>query len=261
VQSVVQCTVQKNKTHNPHVLFYPAQRRGAPVPRGGADVKPYYADEWVTLYHGDNRDIAFALSDGVGLLCGDPPYGIGADERQQQRAGKRHGKAVAVSRDYGTTQWDRTPPPRWLLDMLIARAKHSILWGGNHLGLTPATCWLVWDKDNGDNGYADCELAWTNLPGAVRRIRYRWMGMLQERMGRDKEHRVHPTQKPVDVMQWAIMQAPDDGVILDPWCGSGSTLVAAKNLRRRAIGIEINEAHCEDAAERCRQETLALGVA
>jgi DNA modification methylase len=144
--------------------------------------------------------------------------------------------------------------------MLISRAQHAILWGGNHLGLPAAPCWLVWDKDNGDNGYADCELAWTNLPQAVRRIRYRWMGMLQERMGDDKEHRIHPTQKPVDVMQWAIMQAPtDSAVILDPWAGSGSTLVAAKNLGRRAIGIEINEAYCEGSAQRLSQNVLDLG--
>ncbi len=95
----------------------------------------------------------------------------------------------------------------------------------------------------------------------VRRIRYRWMGMLQERMGADKEPRIHPTQKPVDVMQWAILQAPIDcAVIIDPWAGSGATLIAAKNLGRRAIGIEINEAYCADAALRLSQSVLDFGV-
>lgn len=183
-------------------------------------MRPYYEDGLATIYHADCRDVAWQLSAGVDLLCGDPPYGIRADERQANRAGKQHGKAVAASKDYGASEWDREPPPRWLLDMLMERARHTILWGGNHLGLPAAPCWLVWNKDNGDNGYADAELAWTNLDRAVRMIRYRWMGMLQERMGRDKEHRVHPTQKPVDVIQWAILQAPDDcALILDPCDG------------------------------------------
>jgi hypothetical protein len=223
---------------------------------------PYYSDEFVTLYLGDCRDLAWSLLAGVDLLCGDPPYGIRADERQSNRAGKRHGRAATISRDYGVSAWDRTPPEPWLLAMLTARARHSILWGGNHLGLSPATCWLVWDKDNGDNGYADCELAWTNLDKAVRRLRFRWMGMLQEHMGADKEFRVHATQKPLDVMRWAILQAPDDcRLVLDPWAGSGSTLVAAKQLGRRAIGIEIDERHCESAAQRLSQNVLDLGGA
>jgi DNA modification methylase len=228
----------------------------------GDYMTPYYSDSLVTIYHGDCRESAWQLSAGVDLLCGDPPYGIRADERQANRAGKRHGAAAVASKDYGVSAWDKTPPPAWLLAMLIERSRHAILWGGNHLSLSASSCWLVWDKDNGDNGYADCELAWTNLESAVRRIRYRWMGMLQERMGSDKEYRFHPTQKPVDVIQWAIMQAPDDcRLILDPWMGSGTTLVAAKNLGRKAIGIEAEERYCEIAAERCRQETLFGEVA
>ena len=215
--------------------------------------RPYYEDASCTIYHGDCRVILPVL-DSVDLLLTDPPYGIGAD--RNLRADKQHGKAVAPSRDYGPGDWDSTPPPRWLVEQAIEKARFAIVWGGNHLGLPASTCWLVWDKDNGDNGYADCELAWTNLNSAVRRIRYRWMGMLQEHAGRDKEDRWHPTQKPTSVMRWAIGQAPAANTILDPFMGSGTTLRAAKDLGRKAIGIELEERYCEVAAKRLAQGSL-----
>jgi DNA modification methylase len=139
---------------------------------------------------------------------------------------------------------------------VIAAGQYAIVFGGNFYALPPSQCWLVWDKDNGATDFADCELAWTNLPGAVRRIRYRWQGMLQEHMGADKERRVHPTQKPLPVMRWCIERAPDAQTIIDPFMGSGTTLRAAKDLGRQAIGIEIEERYCEIAAQRLSQEVL-----
>jgi DNA modification methylase len=219
-------------------------------------VKPYYEDSAVTIYHGDCREIVPGL-EKADLLCVDPPYGIGADKNL--RAGKQHGKAAAPSKDYGAGDWDSAPPDEWVIGMMRSKATHQIIWGGNYFPLPPSSCWLVWDKENGDNGYADCELAWTNFKKAIRRKVYKWQGMLQEKMGRDKEQRQHPTQKPLDVMTWAISQAPDDcAAILDPFMGSGTTLRAAKDLGRKAIGIEINEKYCEIAALRMRQEVFAL---
>jgi DNA modification methylase len=218
---------------------------------------PYYSDALVTLYHADCREVLPGL-DRCDLVLTDPPYGIGAD--RNLRANRQHGRAAAPSKDYGAGGWDAAPPDAETVRAVVAAGLHAIVWGGNYFGLPASAGWLVWDKDNGKNGYADCELAWTNLPQAVRRIRYRWMGMLQEHSGADKEHRWHPTQKPLPVMHWSLGHVPDARTVLDPFAGSGTTLRAAKDLGRRAIGIEIEERYCEIAAKRLSQEVLPLNA-
>ncbi len=217
-------------------------------------IAPYYDSGGITLYLGDCREILPEL-DRVDLVLTDPPYGIGA--ARNTRGGRQNGRALAPSKDYGDKDWDDEAPSPELLRRVIEAGDQAIVWGGNHLGLPASSCWLVWDKDTGANGYADAELAWTNLGGAVRLRRYRWRGMLQEYGGRDKEHRWHPTQKPISILRWAIELAGDHArTILDPFVGVGSTLRAAKDLRRRAVGIERIESYCEVAALRLGQEVL-----
>jgi DNA modification methylase len=223
--------------------------------------EPYYQDESVCIYHGDCREVLPFLPK-TDLLLTDPPYGIGAAQSSRQsnggKANFKGGRGVVVApRDYGDAQWDDKPPSRWLFDALCEQTTHQIIFGGNYFGLPPSSCWLVWDKDNGESTFADCELAWTNLAKAVRRLRYRWHGMLQE-PGVRKEDRVHPTQKPEAVMRWALLQAPEGCAVLDPFMGSGTTLVAAKRLGRKAIGIERERSYCELAVERLRQSALPL---
>jgi DNA modification methylase len=214
-------------------------------------VKPYYDEGGVTIYLGDCRAVLPTL-ERVPLVVTDPPYGIG-----EARGKNKSRSNIAVAKDYGVASWDDRPASRWLFDLLAEISDYQIVFGGNYFGLPAASGWLVWDKDNGENDFADCELAWTNLPIAVRRIRYRWAGMLQEHMGKDREERWHPTQKPLQVMTWAIQRAPETcHTVLDPFMGSGTTLVAAKSLGRRAIGIEAEERYCELAAKRLAQESL-----
>jgi DNA modification methylase len=218
-------------------------------------MKPYYEHAGITIYHGDCREILPTLP-RADLVLTDPPYGIGAD--RNLRANKQHGNAATPSRDYGSGDWDSSVPDAETMRLVVGCGTLAVVWGGNYFGLPPSAGWLVWDKDNGRNGYADCELAWTNLPQAIRRIRYRWMGMLQEHAGRDKEERYHPTQKPLPVMRWCLSHAPEAVTIIDPFAGSGTTLRAAMDLGRRAIGIEIEERYCEIAAKRLSQEVLPL---
>jgi DNA modification methylase len=202
-----------------------------------------------TLYLGDCLDILPTLPK-VDAVITDPPYGIGADKNL--RANQQHGKAAAPSRDYGASEWDGAPPGADLLRLVVAAGKSAILWGGNYFVVEPSSCWLVWDKENGSNGYADCELAWTNLPKAVRRLKWRWAGMLQQDMG-NKEERVHPTQKPVPVMVWCIEQAGDPATILDPFMGSGTTGVAAIQRGKAFTGIEREPKYFDIACRRIEQ--------
>ncbi len=215
-------------------------------------MKPYYEDKdaGIVIYCGDCREILPQL-DKVDLVLTDPPYGIG------EAAGKNKSRGLlARPKDYGDADWDNEPIHQDEIDDLINRARHSIIFGGNFYALPASSCWLVWDKDNAGTDFADCELAWTNLPRAVRRLRWRWNGMLQEDMA-NKEKRYHPTQKPVPVMSWAI-SLTEAQTILDPFMGSGTTLVAAKLLGRRCIGIEIEEKYCKVAVERLRQSVMSL---
>jgi DNA modification methylase len=214
-------------------------------------IEPYYDQDGITIYHGDCREILPQLPK-VDLVLTDPPYGIG------EAAGKNKSRScLGVSRDYGNQQWDDETLDEEVA-LSILGGVNAIVFGGNYYSLPPSSCWLVWDKDNGDNDFADCELAWTNLAKAVRKFTWRWQGMLQEHGGAKKEIRQHPTQKPVALMKWCIKQADDPQTILDPFMGSGTTLVAAKQLGRKAIGIEIEKKYCDIAIERLRQKTLAF---
>ena len=118
--------------------------------------------------------------------------------------------------------------------------------------MPPSSCWLVWDKENGNTDFADGELAWTNYKKAVRLIKHQWSGMLRK----NREFRYHATQKPLNVIKWAIGLAPEHDTILDPFMGSGTTLRAAKDMGLKAIGIERDERDCEIAARRLQQEIM-----
>lgn len=221
---------------------------------------PYYEHAGQTIYHGDCREILPGLP-RCDLLLTDPPYGLGlgrAKNRQGQgvkrnMTGLVTGKAIKP-RDYGDADWDDSPADDATLEMARSLTEKHIIFGGNYFTLPPTKCWLVWDKLRGDTDFADCELAWTSLSKAVKRIAYKWNGFLVDPDSTDE--RVHPTQKPLAVMKWCIKQAGESGTILDPFMGGGTTLVAAKNLGRKAIGIEIEERYCEIAAKRLSQEVF-----
>lgn len=181
------------------------------------------------LYLGDNMQLLATIGK-VDACVTDPPYGIGENERKVASRDK-----LADARDYGAFDWDSTPCSPDQITAIRACSRHQIIFGGNYYDLPPTSCWLVWDKQNGENDFADCELAWTNLQKAVRRVYWRWNGMIRK----GHEERFHPTQKPVGVMEWCINHLPTDcHTILDPFAGSGTTGVACVRLGKRFIGIE-----------------------
>ena len=216
-------------------------------------MKPYFQDKDVTIYNCDCRDILQFLPK-VDLVLTDPPYGIG------EAAGKNKSRGLlAQPKDFGYAEWDNQPASQELITQVINKARYSIIFGGNFYSLPASSCWFVWDKDNEATDFADAELAWTNLKCAVRLFKWRWNGMLQQDM-KNKEYRYHPTQKPVALMEWCISKVDNANLILDPFMGSGTTLRAAKNLGRKAIGIEIEEKYCEIAARRMAQQVMNLNI-
>jgi DNA modification methylase len=207
-----------------------------------------------TLYLGDCRDILPTLGK-VDAVITDPPYGIG------EAAGKNASRGnLAVAKDYGDDAWDDEPIDADLMRLVRAAGRWNIIFGGNYYDCPPASCWLVWDKENGANDFADCELAWTNLPKAVRRLRFMWNGMLR---AQGEPRGDHPTQKPMGVMRWCIGHLPEPNkTILDPFMGSGTTGVACHQLGRVFIGIERKpeffDAACRRIAEAQRQGDLFI---
>lgn len=205
---------------------------------------PYYEDDSVTIYHGDCREIMPDV--WYDCILADPPYGIAYDASHEKYKG-------GIPR-FAVTGDDEPFDGSHLVHC------PAILWGGNCFAdtLPRSPKWLAWVKtarDDANIRQADMELAWTNCVSRPRVFHHLWIGAFKA--SESGIRAVHPTQKPVALMSWCLGFLPD-GVVLDPYMGSGPTLRAAKDLGRRAIGIEIEERYCEIAAQRMMQEVLAL---
>lgn len=210
-------------------------------------MKPYYEQDGIAIYHGDCREVVPSLAD-FDLLLTDPPYGIGRDGAKASTGS--HGGRKA----HEFKGWDVTRPDRWVLEMICTKAAKHIIWGGNYFGesLSPSMKWLVWDKGQRID-QSDGELAWTSLEGALRIYTL-------NRAELQRDGAVHPTQKPEQLVRWCISQAEPVATILDPFMGSGTTLVAGKRLGKTVVGIDVEEQYCEYAARRLAQGVLPLEV-
>ena len=186
----------------------------------------------------------------------DPPYGIG------ESGSKNHTRSkLATAKNYKAfAGGDSQPPSLDYFEQLIRVSKNQIIFGANHfadrLPSPASSCWIVWDKENGNSDFADCELAWTSFKSAVRIFRFRWQGMLQGNMA-CKEQRIHPTQKPVALYAWIFNRYAKPGdKILDTHLGSGSSRIAAWDAGLDFVGCEIDKEYF-DAQERRFQERTA----
>jgi DNA modification methylase len=218
---------------------------------GSSAPRPYYEDGSVTIYHGDCREILPTL-EPFDLLATDPPYGIGERWSKSEMVGTN-----GSSRLWGKGEtWDDEAPVD-AVELAVSLAPRAIVWGGNYFGLPAARGWLVWDKQQRFTG-ADAELAWTNLDMPVRVFR---LSRIDAFVNQAESVKEHPTEKPIQLMRWCLLFAPYARTVVDPFMGSGTTLRAAKDLGKRAVGIELEERYCEIAANRCAQEALDLGDA
>ena len=205
---------------------------------------PYYDHAGVTIYHGDCREVLPGLT--ADAVVTDPPYGIALDTSSRWPWLADHDPIVGDSVSFEPS-------------LLLALNLPTIMWGANHFAsrLPDVRGWLAWDKAtrNGlDLKQAEIEFAWTNCVSRPLCFRHMWSGAFRDS---ERHTRYHPAQKPVALLAWCIQRIPLPGeTILDPFMGAGTTLRAAKDLGRKAIGIEIEEKYCEIAVKRLAQETL-----
>lgn len=187
------------------------------------------------------------------LAIVDPPYGIGESGKKNKSRGK-----LAIAKDYKPFIGDDLDSPNVdYFSELFRVSKNQVIFGANHF-ITKiskdSSCWIVWDKNNHGNDFADCELAWTSFNSAVRMFRFTWNGMLQGDM-KHKEERIHPTQKPVALYSWILNKYSNkDDIILDTHVGSASSLIACHRTNHRFVGFELDEYYYKLANQRLKDE-------
>jgi len=217
---------------------------------GGPKPEPFYDSGGVTIYHGDCEQIAPTLPE-VDLVLRDPPYGIdyslsdttdgctNITERQTRR------KVTGDDKDFDPAPWLAYP--------------NVMMWGANHYAsrLPEFGSWHAWDKTRGgkgpDDDFSDVEFAWSSNDGNSSIYHFLWKGAMKD--GRNAK-RLHATQKPVPLMAWCLRFFPECETVLDPYAGSGSTLIAARKLGLEAIGIEIEKGDCVTMRKRLSQGNL-----
>ena len=209
---------------------------------------PYYQDAWVTIYHGDCRDILPIEAD---LCLTDPPYGINLDSSWLSALNMKRGNPPNMT-DTPIVGDDQAVD----LSPIYAYPKR-LIWGFPYLQDSEATGWIVWDKQPGVGRRGittPVELASTTCRTGFDIWRCMWSGYMREK---GEQRYAHTTQKPLKVYRIPIAEwSEEQDVIIDPFMGSGTALRAAKDLNRKAIGIEIEEEYCEIAANRMSQEVF-----
>lgn len=213
---------------------------------------PYYQDDAVTLYHGDCREITDWLAADV--LVADPPYGIAykSGARRQHLADSIEGDADTSVRDDVLQLWGDRP---------------ALVFGTWRIPRPSRTrARLIWDT-KGACGMGDLSIPWKPSDQEIFVLGAGFVGKRTNNVitcapvqSSARGGRMHPHQKPEDLMRGLIAKCPP-GVVADPTAGVGSTLVAAKLLGRRAIGVELEERYCEVIAKRLAQDCLPIGGA
>ena len=210
--------------------------RGPHLTKDDMLLKPYYETELGKLYHGDCLEILPHL-EPVDLVLTDPNYGIGINKSHR----------LSVSRGFGDETWDEKPASKERIQLCLSISKNQIIWGGNYFALPRTRGFIIWDKNNYERDFADCEYAWTSFDKVARIYKKRPMNM--------DGGKVHPTQKPVELMIYCLNDyAEKPNCVTDPFFGSGTTAIACERLGIRWAGIEISEKTCAIAKQRIENE-------
>jgi len=193
------------------------------------------------------------------LAIVDPPYGIGESSNDNKSRSK-----LGKSKNYGNKNWDDSAPNQDYFNELKRVSKNQIIWGANHfienIPKANSSCWVIWDKLNGENDFADCEIAYCSFKTAVRKIEFRWHGMLQGDM-KNKETRIHPTQKPAALYKWLLDKYAKPGdKILDTHLGSGSIAIACHDYSFDLTACELDLDYYDSAMKRIKNHTAQTSL-
>lgn len=190
------------------------------------------------------------------LAVVDPPYGIDA-ANVLSGPRRKSGNGAAMKTQFTKKDWDKSVPDKKYFTELFRISKNQIIWGANYMSnfLPPSMGWIVWDKDNGTTNFSDCELAFSSFDRALRKYKYTWNGMLQGDM-KNKEDKIHPTQKPVKLYDWILANYCEKGMkVLDTHLGSGSSAIAAYYYGVNFVGCELDSDYYNSAVKRFELQT------
>ena len=196
------------------------------------------------LILGDCLEVMPLLGE-VDAVVTDPPYGTAA----AWQGGKGHGWGRQDGMKSKRNAWDADRPPREVFEKILEISSDQIIWGGNYFAdmLPPTMRWLAWDKCQRNFTMADFELAWTSQNKAARAF-----NLSRSQAAQDGKNN-HATPKPISLMSWCLGFLPNADTILDPFMGSGTTLVACAKLGRKGIGIELDPDYFEIACKRVEE--------
>lgn len=194
------------------------------------------------IYNQDCMEAMKEMSDNqFNLAIVDPPYGI--DINSSGRLGHYGGKGK---------KWDKDTPSKQYFNEIERVSKNQIIWGGNYFNLPPTRCFLIWDKQQPHNvSFASCEYAWTSFNLSAKTFYMRPQNA--------DNIRIHPTQKPVKLYEWLLMNYAKEGdTILDTHLGSGSIAIACHNLGYELTACELDKEYYEASLKRLSQHTAQL---
>ena len=217
----------------------------------------------------DPNTVEMLLGGGkVDLLLTDPPYGVSIVSGKSKGTvggggklgfGKVGGGKIVDSKEYPVIVGDESTDSARKAISLLDSIKNKIIFGGNYFTdfLPPSRCWIIWDKENPGNCFADAELAWTSFDKNVKLYHWLWNGLSRKgERAEELKSRVHPTQKPVGLFKLILQDYSEtDEVVIDPFLGSGTTLIACENTGRKCRGIEISPEYCAVVLERFKDAT------
>jgi len=225
----------------------------------------------------DNMELMARYEDNhFDLAIVDPPYGIGASKvsKKKYKIKQSNGKiSNTPNNNYKNKDWDNETPKKNYFDELFRVSRNQIIWGVNYYDYSLLGGRIIWDKLNDNCDQYDCEIAYNSFNKRTDIIRYKWIGMFQgKQISKDygkanrqqgnkslNEKRIHPTQKPVKLYEWLLMNYAKEGdKILDTHLGSGSIAIACHNLGYDLTACEIDKDIYLSAMKRTKQHQAQL---